>query len=708
MTENRLNRLAKETSTYLKGASHQPVDWYPWGEEAFRRAKELDRPILLDIGATWCHWCHVIDRESYEDPELAKVINEHFVAIKVDRDERPDIDARYQQAVGAIAGQGGWPLTGFLTSDGKTFYGGTYFPPKDTHGRPGFGRVLLAMAEYYRTNRADTLREADALHQALAEGRKPLVEEGVANEAMLKEGTDSLRGQFDPVNGGISGQQKFPHPGTMEWVMARYRRTQEEGLRTIVTRTMTSMARGGVYDQVGGGFHRYSTDPRWIVPHFEKMLYDNAGLLSNYVHAWQLTKDPIYRETAEGILAWADEVLSDRERGGFYASQDADVGLDDDGDYFTWSLEELKAAVNPEEARVLVLLYEVGERGEMHHNPRKNVLFIDQEPAAIGQALGISVDRVRDLIASGRNKLKAVRDRRSMPAVDKTIFASWNGMMIGSVLEAAMAFGRDDLRAFALRSLDRILKEMWSKEHGMWHASADGKRKVRGLLEDHVFVVDAVLAAFTATGDAGYLRSAEEIMTFTLKHFWDRAGGFTDLSLDIHEGDGLPLREIRRRPFEDAPYAGANPVAALCLQRLHALTGNDEYRLRHDELLISFAGEASRYGPVFAGTYHLAAELWVHPPAEIVILGSRTAPEVKSLQVAAASSFAPGKTVLIVDTEEAYVPVLVEPMRRTKEAKAGPVAFVCQGNLCSPPTSAPERLREILAGPAAGGKRFVP
>ena len=698
MTESRPNRLAKETSTYLKGASHQPVDWYPWGEEAFRRAKELDRPILLDIGATWCHWCHVIDRESYEDPDLAKVINEHFVAVKVDRDERPDIDARYQQAVGAIAGQGGWPLTGFLTSDGKAFYGGTYFPPKDTHGRPGFRRVLLAMAEYYRTNRADTLREADALHQALAEGRKPLVEEGVANEAMLKESADSLRGQFDPVNGGISGQQKFPHPGTMEWVMARYRRTREEGLRTIVTRTLTSMARGGVYDQIGGGFHRYSTDPRWIVPHFEKMLYDNAGLLANYVHAWQLTKDPIYRETAEGILAWAEEVLSDRTRGGYYASQDADVGLDDDGDYFTWTLEELQAAVDPEEARVLALFYEVGERGEMHHNPRKNVLFIDQEPEAIAKALGIPVDRVRDLLTSGRKKLKSVRDRRPMPAVDRTIFASWNGMMISAVLEAAMAFGRDDLRAFALKSLDRIRKEMWSKEHGMWHASADGKRKVLGLLEDHVYVVDALLVAFTATGDSGYLRTAEEVMTFALKHFWDRAGGFVDLASDLHEGDGLTLREIRRRPFEDSPYAGANPVAALALQRLHALTGNDEYRLRHDELLISFAGEAGRYGPVFAGTYHLAAELWIHPPPEIVILGPRTAPEVRSLQLAAAESFAPGKTLLIVDKEDSYMPALIEPMRKTKEAKAGPVAFVCQGNVCSQPTSAPERLRELLEG----------
>src|SRR5256886_7910248 len=296
------------------------------------------------------------------------------------------------------------------------------------------------MADAYRTNKADTLREAEALHQALAEGRVSLVEGGAVNEAMLKESLDSLRGQFDPVNGGISGQQKFPHPGTMEWVMARFHRTKEEGLQKIFTRTLSAMAKGGVYDQVGGGFHRYSTDPRWIVPHFEKMLYDNAGLLANYVHAWQLTKAPIYGDTAEGILAWAEEVLSDRTRGGYYASQDADVGLDDDGDYFTWTLEELRAAVDPEEAGVLALFYEVGERGEMHHNPRKNVLFIDQEPEAIAKALGIPVDRVRNLLSSGRRRWKSFRDRRPMPAVDRTIFASWNGMMISAGLQGAMTF----------------------------------------------------------------------------------------------------------------------------------------------------------------------------------------------------------------------------------------------------------------------------
>src|SRR3990170_3378634 len=342
------NRLAKETSTYLKGAAHQPVDWYPWGEDAFRKAKELDRPVILDVGASWCHWCHVIDRESYEDPELAKVINENFVAVKVDRDERPDIDARYQQAVGALTNHGGWPLTAFLTPDGKVFYGGTYFPPRDTHGQPSFRRVLQTVADHFRTNKQEALRDAEALHQSLAMERTVLPQQGTMNEAALKGAYDTLRGVFDPVNGGFGTAPKFPHPGAMEFLMARYHRTREDGQRNIVVRTLRGMAQGGVYDQVGGGFHRYSTDARWIVPHFEKMLYDNAGLLANYVHGYRLTGEPFFREIAIGTYGYLRDALYDHDRGGFHASQDADIGAHDDGDYFTWTLEEAREALKAE------------------------------------------------------------------------------------------------------------------------------------------------------------------------------------------------------------------------------------------------------------------------------------------------------------------------------------------------------------------------
>ncbi len=691
------SRLARETSAYLRGAAHQPVDWYPWGEDAFRRAKDLDRPILLDIGASWCHWCHVIDRESYEDPKLAAIINEHFVAVKVDRDERPDVDARYQQAVGSLTGAGGWPLTAFLTPDGKVFYGGTYFPPRDSVNRPSFERVLRAVAKHYTENKGEAMRDAESLHQAMVEPRTSLTEAAVVNESFLKEGLDALRGQADPVNGGFGGAPKFPHPGTMEFLLAMVYRTSATGLRDIALRTLTAMAQGGVYDQVGGGFHRYSTDGQWIVPHFEKMLYDNAGLLANYVHAWQLTGTPLFRETAKGILDWVDEVLSDRAHGGYSTSQDADVGLDDDGDYFTWTLRELQAAAAPDEVPVLALRYDIGEKGEMHHDAARNVLFVAATPEEIAAKLSQPLDRVHALLTSGTAHLAAARKKRKTPAVDRTIYASWNGMMASAALEAAMALGREDVKAFALKTLNRIWKHLWTPDTGMWHALADGKRKVHGLLEDHVFVVDALLAAQTATGDAIWLRRAEEVMAFALTHFWDAEHtSFVDLADDVRAGAELSLREIGRRPIEDSPYAGANAVAALCLQRLHALTGNDDYRLHHDQILMAFAGQAARYGPIFCGTYFFAAELWLHPPAEIVLLGSRTDARLQALESAARAAYAPGKTILVAEGEEAYVPDAVEHMRKTAEARAGSVAFVCQGTTCSPPTGDPERLRGLL------------
>ena len=695
------NELAKETSAYLRSAAHQPVDWRPWGEEAFRKAKELDRPILLDIGASWCHWCHVLDRESYEDPRLAKIINEQFIAVKVDRDERPDVDARYQAAVGSLTGSGGWPLTAFLTPEGKVFYGGTYFPPRDAYNRPSFERVLLAVAKHYRENRGEAMRDAESLHQSLAERRASVLDEAVVNDAFLKEGLDALKGEADPVNGGFGGAPKFPHAGAIEFLLATTHRTGATGPRDVALRTLTAMAQGGVYDQIGGGFHRYSTDGQWLVPHFEKMLYDNAGLLANYVHGWQLTGGPLFRETAEGSLAGVEEVLSDRNQGGYFTSQDADVGLEDDGDYFTWTLSEVRAAVPADEAAALALRFDVGEKGEMHHDPSRNVLYVAATPGAIAKSLGWPEDRVVSSLGRGREQLKAARDRRIAPAVDRTVYASWNGMMASSALEAAMAFGREDVQAFALKGLDRIWRQLWTPDGGMWHALADGKRRVRGLLEDHVFVTEALLAAQTATGDPAWLRKAEEVMAYTLKHFWDPDDpGFTDLADDARGSAEPTLREIRRRPLEDSPYAGANAVAALALQRLHALTGNDDYRLHHDEILVGFAGEASRYGALFCGTYFLAAELWLHPRAEVVLLGDRQAEGLRRLAAAARETYAPGKTILIVDKEDAYVPDAVDEMRRTPEARAGPVAFVCQGTSCSPPTADPDRLRTRLRGAA--------
>src|SRR5271163_4716770 len=400
------NRLKNSASPYLRSASHQPIDWFEWGEEAFARAKKEDKPILLDIGAVWCHWCHVIDRESYENPAIAKIIGENFVAVKVDRDERPDVDSRYQSAISAISRQGGWPLTGFLLPDGKPFFGGTYFPPEDQMGRPGFRRVLLAVADSYRNKRPDLERAANSISEAVEQAETFIGARADFDAGVVDAQIASITQLFDIRNGGFGESPKFPHSSAIDLVLERYQQTKEKHLLAVAESTLEKMARGGVYDQLAGGFHRYSVDERWLVPHFEKMSYDNSELLRNYLHGWQMTQNPLLRETAEGIIGWVNEVLSDQEHGGFYASQDADYSLDDDGDYFTWTLEETRNVLTPEESRVIELYYDIEAHGEMHHNPAKNVLWIANSFEEMAQTLGRDADEIVTIKLNAENKMR--------------------------------------------------------------------------------------------------------------------------------------------------------------------------------------------------------------------------------------------------------------------------------------------------------------
>jgi uncharacterized protein YyaL (SSP411 family) len=366
-----MNRLKDSASPYLRSAAHQPIDWREWGPEVFDAARAEGKPILLDIGAVWCHWCHVIDRESYENPEIAALINKSYIAVKVDRDERPDVDSRYQSAISAISGQGGWPLTAFLTPDGKPFFGGTYFPPDDAMGRPGFKRILVGVAEAFKARRSEVDTSANALEEAVAKTEALRAARGKFDAGVIDSVVESAVHLFDDRNGGFGQSPKFPHAGAIDLLLERFQSTHEDALLHVVERTLTGMARGGVYDQVGGGFHRYSVDERWCVPHFEKMTYDNSELLKNYLHGFQVTRNPLFRETAEGIISWVGEVLSDPARGGFYGSQDADQTLDDDGDYFTWTLAEVRAVLSPEEYRALAIYYDVEPRGDMHTTMRR-------------------------------------------------------------------------------------------------------------------------------------------------------------------------------------------------------------------------------------------------------------------------------------------------------------------------------------------------
>ena len=697
LTDHPENRLKDSASPYLRSAAHQPIDWHEWGEAAFARAKSEDKPILLDIGAVWCHWCHVIDRESYENAEIAKIINEHFVAVKVDRDERPDVDSRYQSAVSAISGQGGWPLTGFLLSNGKPFWGGTYFPPEDQMGRPGFRRVLLAVADSYRNKRADLERAANSLADAVSQaevftGARADFDLGVV-DAQIK----SITQLFDIKNGGFGRAPKFPHSSAIDLILERYQQTKEKHLLAMAETTLEKMARGGVYDQLAGGFHRYSVDERWLVPHFEKMSYDNSELLKNYLHGWQVTQNPFLRETAEGIIDWVNEVLSDQENGGFYASQDADYSLDDDGDYFTWSLDELRSALLADEARIMEVYYDVEAHGEMHHNPAKNVLWIARDATDIAKQLGLDESAVRLTIAKSKGKLLAARLPRPTPFIDKTMYVSWNAMFVSAYLDAARVLGGSlgsSSRTFALKTLDRMLKEVWSESRGFGHRI--GGPALEGSLDDQVFSVLALLDAFEATLDPRYFTAAQKTMDLAIARYGDaEGGGFFDRPSDAAPMGGL---DVRRKPFQDSPTPSANSVAAIALIRRHSFTGDDRYHNFAKKTLEAFAGIVPQYG-LFAATYGLAATLFAHHPIQVVITGDSNDPTAQALEAAAHRVFRFGKSVLRFSSDKGfYLNNLSGTLKETVPHLPAdkPLAVVCSGQTCLPPTSDPEQLIALL------------
>jgi uncharacterized protein len=699
VNENAANRLQESASPYLRSAAHQPVDWHEWGEEAFGKARAEGKPILLDIGAVWCHWCHVIDRESYENPDLAAIINQFYVPVKVDRDERPDVDARYQAAVSAISGQGGWPLTAFLTPEGKPFFGGTYFPPEDAMGRPGFKRILLTIAQAFQTRREEVDNSASALEEAVSKaesfhGAKAAVDPGIVDSMV-----DSIVRMFDLRNGGFGQSPKFPHASAIDLLLEQYQAKGEAHLLTVAEKTLEKMALGGVYDQLGGGFHRYSVDERWIVPHFEKMSYDNSELLKNYIHGFQVAGKPLFRETAEGIIAWVEEVLSDRERGGFYASQDADQSLDDDGDYFTWTVDEVRAALSPEEARVIELYYDVALHGEMHHNSAKNVLWVARGIEEIAKPLGSTETDIRLLLARAKGKMLEARRKRSTPAVDTTLYVGWNAMFVSAFLEAGRVLGRDDCRAFTLKTLERILAEAWDEGTGFAHRI--GGPRLEGSLDDQIFTVAALLDAYEATLERRYFEAAERALRLAIERFGDSdAGGFFDRPKDAAPIGGL---EVRRKPFQDSPTPGTNSVAAIVLDRMYGFTGNRLYREWAEITLEAFAGIAPQYG-LFAATYTLAALLHARHSMQVVITGSAQDSQANALETAALKVYRFGKAVLRVTPERqaagSLAPALQETIPNLRADLAQ--ASVCVETSCHPPSSDPETLAALLRNASAG------
>ena len=688
-----LNSLSRAASAYLRSAQHQPIEWNEWGAEAFAKAKLENKPVLLDIGAVWCHWCHVMDRESYENPATAEIINDKFVAVKVDRDERPDVDTRYQAAVSAISGQGGWPLTAFLTPDGKPYFGGTYFPPDERYGRPSFQRVLVTMADAYANRRDEVEESAGSVMQAIEHNETFSGRAGDPGAPLLAKLIDSIVKQFDERNGGFGSQPKFPHPGALDLLIDAAGRGREdaEQAKHVATVTLEKMAAGGIYDQLAGGFHRYSVDEHWIVPHFEKMAYDNSELLKNYAHAFQTFVEPEFARVAKDILRWMDEWLSDRELGGFYASQDADDSLEDDGDYFTWTLDEAKAVLTAEEFVVAEKYYDLRAVGDMHHNPSKNVL----RPA---RTAGRNVAIVDPLLDSAKKKMYGARLLRKTPYVDKTVYTGWNGMCISAYFAAGRGLGLKEPVEFALKSLDRVLAAAWDAEAGLAHVVAYGEgvaaARIAGVLEDYAFLANAALDAWEATGELHYFTVAKEIADAMLARFYDATGcGFFDTELDA---GAIGALSARRKPLQDSPTPAGNAVAATVLLRLAALTNDAIYETRAQETMETFAGIVEHFG-LYAASYGLALRRAVEGPLQVCVIGEDA--QAEELAVTAMAKYAANKSVIRLRRSQldGLPPVLAETLPHLPAAE-GSVAVVCRGNACLPPVGSAEGLLAALNG----------
>jgi uncharacterized protein len=672
------NRLANETSPYLLQHAHNPVDWYPWGPEALERAKSEDKPIFLSIGYSACHWCHVMERESFENPDVAELLNRDFVSIKVDREERPDIDTIYMQAVQLMTGHGGWPMSMFLTPGGAPFYAGTYFPPDDRHGMPGFKRVLAHVVSAYRSRRQDVDAASEEVSRAIAGSLEVPRSTATVERHALDSAAMQIAGAFDPVNGGFGGAPKFPPSMTLDFLMQVAFRSGDATLREIVVVTLTKMARGGIYDQIGGGFHRYSTDARWLVPHFEKMLYDNALLARLYVRAWQWTKDPLFSRTAEEILGFVMREMTSPE-GGFYSTLDAD-SEGEEGKFYVWDRAEVLEVLGAEEGRIFCALFDITERGNWEH---RNILNVPRESEAVAADFGITAERLADIAARGKRKLYARRADRVAPGRDEKILAGWNGWMLAAFAEAALAFDHDLYRSAVRKNADFLLGRM-THEGRLFRSYKDGARKIAGLLEDYSGVAWGLTLAYEATHDVRYLDAARRFAEDILTRFADdESGGFFDTPID-HE----KLLTRPRDLFDNATPSGTS-VTCDVLLRLALMVGEQRYQQSATGALESVWPLATRHPSGFG--FLLGVAVWrTGAPIEIAITGEENDEKFHALRRVVGEDFRPHR-VLVAGKGTDRLPLMQNrPADRV-------MAYVCEGYACQEPTADPVRLRELLA-----------
>ena len=676
------NRLASETSPYLRQHADNPVDWYPWGDDAFARARGEDRPILLSIGYAACHWCHVMAHESFEDEATARLMNDWFVNVKVDREERPDVDAIYMQATQAMTGHGGWPMTVFLTPDGQPFWAGTYFPPEDRHGMPSFRRVLHSIADAWRTQRDKIGRTTEAVAEIYRAAEAAPGSSGTVTRETLERAYRALAGQYDMRHGGFGGAPKFPPTMTLDFLLRYWARNGTEWALEMARTTFVRMARGGIYDQVGGGFARYAVDAVWLVPHFEKMLYDNALLVRLGAHLWQATGDAEIRRATEETLQWvAREKTS--PAGGFYSSLDAD-SEGHEGRFYLWDEAELDTLLG-DDAPAMKMVWGVTREGNFEE---RNILNVAHEPTVTAKRLGMSDADLRATIERARARLYEVRARRVWPGRDEKILAGWNGLMLRGVAEAARAFGTVELRTLALRNGEFLLRELVREDGRVMRSHTDGVTKIPGFLEDHAAVALAFLALHALTFERRWLDAARRTADAIGQWFWDDGTkAFFDTASDAERLITRP-----RDLTDNAIPSGTSLAVELGLQ-LADIVGDETWRRRAEWTLETLAEPLGRHPQAF-GHMLGAADMVVHGSVELALVGDSGSRDFRALADAAARLYVPSLVVAGAAPGSAEDLALLAGRPARDD---GATAYVCRHHACDAPTSDPEELREQLS-----------
>jgi uncharacterized protein YyaL (SSP411 family) len=675
------NRLARETSPYLLQHAHNPVDWYPWGEEAFAHARAENKPVLLSIGYSACHWCHVMERECFEDPGIAGLMNERFVNVKVDREERPDVDDVYMRAVQLMIGRGGWPLTVFLTPDGRPFHGGTYFPPVDRHGLPGFPRVLDAISRAFHERPQDVAKSVAQLVAGVQRSEESGASPVALDPALPRRAAEALVRHVDTQYGGLGGAPKFPHSRAFQLLLRQWRATGRQDLLEAVTLTARYMADGGIYDHIGGGFHRYSVDAHWLVPHFEKMLYDNAELPRLYLELFQATGEPacgrVVRETLDYLLREMRH-----EEGGFYAATDAD-SEGEEGKFFVWTPAEVAAVVEPGDVELVSRYWDITEEGNFEG---KNIAHVTLTVEQIAKFFGRSPESAAAAIAEARRRLFAARSLRVPPGRDDKILTSWNALAIGTLAEAGRVLDETRYVAAAEAAADFLWSEV-RRDGSLLHGWAKGRAKQGAFLDDHAFLAAACIDLYEATGDSRHLARARELAGALEERFRDEAGGgyfFTS-----HDGESLI---VRTKSGADGSIPSGNAVAAVALLRLHTLTGEKHFRERAEEILRIYQAAATENAFGYT-TWLEALERWSEGATEVVIVGPRETPDAQALWRATAERWIPHRTLVWVESGASDVPAVA----RDRPAVAGrATAYVCRNFSCSRPVHTPAELLALL------------